>query len=82
MPHVLREQAASVGDIFAQAVTATVSKAVSKPCRRDYAMYVFMGGAGEPIRTADRPLTRSSGSVANCQVADEDGFLAAERATA
>ena len=32
--HVLREQAASVGDIFAQAVDATVSKSVSKPRRQ------------------------------------------------
>jgi integrase len=29
--HVLREQAASVGDIFAQAVKDAVSKSVSKP---------------------------------------------------
>ena len=33
--HVLREQAASVGDIFAQAVKASVSKSVSKPSRQD-----------------------------------------------
>ena len=32
--HVLREQAASVGNIFAQAVDATVSKSVSKPRRQ------------------------------------------------
>ena len=32
--HVLREQVASVGDIFAQAVKATVSKSVSKPRRQ------------------------------------------------
>jgi integrase len=33
--HVLREQAASVGDIFAQAVKPPVSKSVSKPSRQD-----------------------------------------------
>lgn len=33
--HVLREQAANVGDIFAQAVKATVSKSVSKPSQED-----------------------------------------------
>jgi integrase len=33
--HVLREQAASVGDIFAQAVKASVSKSVSKSSRQD-----------------------------------------------
>jgi integrase len=33
--HVLREQAASVGDIFAQAVKATVSRSVSKRRRQD-----------------------------------------------
>jgi integrase len=33
--HVLREQATGVGDIFAQAVTASVSKSVSKPGQRD-----------------------------------------------
>jgi integrase len=33
--HVLREQAASVGDIFAQAVETPVSKSVSKPSRQD-----------------------------------------------
>ena len=32
--HVLREQAATVGDIFAQAVKASVSKSVSKPGRQ------------------------------------------------
>ena len=33
--HVLREQAATVGDIFAQAVKTSVSKSVSKPSRQD-----------------------------------------------
>jgi integrase len=33
--HVLREQVASVGDIFAQAVKASVSKSASKPSRQD-----------------------------------------------
>jgi integrase len=32
--HVLREHALGVGDIFAQAVEATVSKSVSKPDRK------------------------------------------------
>ena len=32
--HVLREHAASVGDVFAQAVDASVSKSVSKPGRQ------------------------------------------------
>jgi integrase len=32
--HVLREHAASVGSIFAQAVVAAVSKSVSKPTRQ------------------------------------------------
>jgi len=32
--HVLREQAAGVGDIFAQAVIASVSKSVSMPQRQ------------------------------------------------
>lgn len=32
--HVLREHAASVGDVFAQAVDAAVSKSVSKPGRQ------------------------------------------------
>jgi integrase len=33
--HVLREQAASVGDIFAQAVKASASEPVGKPSRQD-----------------------------------------------
>jgi integrase len=33
--HVLREQAASVGDIFARAMKASVSKSVSKSSRQD-----------------------------------------------
>ncbi len=32
--HVLREHALGIGDIFAQAVTGSVSKSVSKPDRR------------------------------------------------
>ena len=32
--HVLREHTASIGDIFAQAVKAPVSKSVSKPGKR------------------------------------------------
>jgi integrase len=32
--HVLREHAASIGDVFAQAVDAGVSKSVSKPTRQ------------------------------------------------
>jgi integrase len=32
--HVLREHAAGIGDIFAQAVQASVSKSVSKPERQ------------------------------------------------
>ena len=58
--HVLREQVASVGDIFAQAVKASVSNLLASRVGKTEAMNVSPGqsGAGERIRTADRPLTR------------------------
>jgi hypothetical protein len=46
--HVLREHALGIGDIFAQAVTASVSKSVSNPGQQALSeMGVYAGHSGE-----------------------------------
>src|SRR5215469_5113264 len=72
--HVLREHAAGIGDIFAQAITAPVSKAVSMAGQpgslRHTSPQVRSGGQGRG-RTADLPLFRRT--LVPTELPDQDG---------
>jgi hypothetical protein len=61
--HVLREHTLGVGDVFARAVKASVSKSVSKPGQQDEAQGVCAGESGQGRdRTAGLPIFRDSRS--------------------